>query len=134
MTLGYPDEILPYPAVEYIPLDIDTKLFKTNLNNKHKTKLYIFNNPNDATNILNNFNINYNLNNISFSNNLLILLIGLKAEDIYYRGYNVQIIGNPIPNSCHLFTITNKYFYKDKLVFNFFTSDGEKIISESYQL
>ena len=42
MTLGYPDEILPYPAVEYIPLSIRTKNFTDNWVNRYKNKLFRF--------------------------------------------------------------------------------------------
>jgi len=133
MTLGYPDEILPYPAVEYIPLSIRTKNFNDNWINKYDNKLYILDSQNQSKTVLNRLGIIYP-DNINFNDNLLILLLNGKIEDIYYRGYKVQMIGKQINDSYHLFTITKEYFYKDKLIFNFFLKTGELIAKERYQL
>ncbi|OCL25764.1 hypothetical protein U472_15705 [Orenia metallireducens] len=133
MTLGYPDKILPYPAVEYIPLSIRTKIFSNNWENRYQNKLYVLDNQSKSKSLLSRLGINHP-ENINFNNNLLILLLNGKVEDIYYRGYKVQMIGDSINNSYHLFTITKEYFYKDKLTFNFFLANGELISKERYQL
>ncbi|PRX26482.1 hypothetical protein BX659_12073 [Orenia metallireducens] len=133
MTLGYPDKILPYPAVEYIPLSIRTKKFNDNWANRYQSKLYILDNQTESKAVLNRLGISYP-ENIDFNKNLLILLLNGRVEDIYYRGYKVQMIGKQIDNSYHLFTITKEYFYKDKLIFNFFLETGELIAKERYQL
>ncbi len=133
LTLGYSNEILPYPAIEYIPLDINTKNLELSWSNRYSTKLYILDNMQDTSSTLSFFNIPIPTN-INFKNNLLLLLLNAEVKDIYYRGYKVQMIGQLINNGYHLFAITKRYFYKDKLLFNFYLPTAEKIVSKGYQL
>jgi len=133
LTLGYSDKILPYPAVQYIPLNINTKSFKRNWDNSYPIKLHIFNNLTKAEQTLRFYSINLP-NKINLNNKLLLLLINAKADDIFYRGYKTKIIGNKTNNSYHLFTIPAQYFYKKDLIFNFFLPSGEKMLTENIKL
>ncbi len=133
MTLGYPDSILPYPAVQYIPLDINTKFFTKNWPNNYSVRLHISSDLKKAERTLKFYSLNLP-DKIELNNRLLLILINAKAIDIFYRGYEVQIIGKKEINSHHLFTIPTQYFYKEDLIFNFFLPSGQQILKHYFYL
>ncbi|WP_027339778.1 hypothetical protein [Halonatronum saccharophilum] len=133
LTLGYPNEILPYPAIEYIPLTINNIMDAENWANEHSVKLYIIDSNREQDRVFRMYNIS-KTEPIDFNNNLLILVTNFKVDDIFYRAHRVQTIGNRRENSYHLFTITKRYFYKNRLIFNLYIPDGKKITKRTYQL
>ncbi|MCK8817043.1 hypothetical protein MWH28_06610 [Natroniella sulfidigena] len=133
MPSNYPDNILPYPLVQYIPLRVRTRDFTTNWANNYNQRLFIFDNQKQAQERLAMYNISYP-DNLNLSNRLLLLFLNGQVKEIFYRAYNAQTIVEVIEGSYHLFTIPKQYFYRDTIIFNLFLAEGTKVLSERYQL
>ena len=135
MTAKAYDKIFKYPLVQYIPLDLNNSQqghypftkFKTDIN------IYTYNERKILHKKINQLNLVENY--IIDKNQLAILIINGKIEFIKYRGYEVFMVGKPVAGKFHLFKITDKYFYKDMLVFSFYDGrTGEKIDREFLKL
>ncbi|MCK8826740.1 hypothetical protein MWH25_03145 [Natroniella acetigena] len=133
MPSNYPDHILPYPLVQYIPLTVRTREFNTGWANNYRHRLFIFDNQQQAQKKLNMYNISYP-KGLKFTNQLLLLFLNGRVKEIFYRAYHAQTIIELNEDSYHLFTIPKQYFYKDTIIFNLFLAEGTKVLNERYQL
>jgi|SRR5690554_1857987 len=120
MPFGYSREIFKYPAVQYIPLDLyNESFFPLNIaSNNIKLYLYTETENEELRRRLRSLEIDEN-HNIA-TENIGILLLNGKIELIKYRSREVTMVGRPKPGKYHLFSITSKYFYKDRLIFTLY--------------
>jgi hypothetical protein len=64
---------------------------------------------------------------IDFNERVLVLVTGGQVEEVKYRAHTVYLVGKRVPGSYHLFTLTRRYFYKQRLHFAFFIHSGERL-------
>lgn len=137
MPFGYPKEIFPHPAVQYIPINFHTINLIKNWQPsflQNKVKLHILANSNQAQKFINNYQLpNTEIDQLK-ENELLIIVFNAEVKDIKYRAFKVTMIGHTIDNSAHIFKIKTKYFYKQDLYFNLYTPTGEKLSTETFTL
>jgi len=123
MPFGYSRDIFKYPAVQYIPLDRYNEIIKNTDRNRGTTRAYVYNymENNDLKKKLSylQYNDNYNIQ----KGELAVLILNGKVNLVQYRGYEVIMVGKKLPGTHQLFTVTTKYFYKDKVIFILY--DGE---------
>lgn len=134
MPFGYSDKIFKYPAVQYIPLNL-YDMQKGNYSYSRKNVNFnIFSPPE-------NWELNIQLNKIAPENNnyiikkqqLAILILNGIVDIIKYRAHEVLMVGNIKPGKYQLFKITDRYFYKRKLLFSFYNGkNGERITHEGF--
>ncbi|MBM7623905.1 hypothetical protein [Sporohalobacter salinus] len=136
MSFGYPDEIFPYPAVEYIPINLyDTKLIQNQqIPNKNSTvKIHIFSSLKEAKKISATYQFPILTDNLT-ENELLVIILGGKVDEIKYRNYKVIMIGSKNNNLNHIFKIKTDYFYKEKLFFILYTPEAVKLDTTNFIL
>ncbi|KXS44502.1 MAG: hypothetical protein AWU54_731 [Candidatus Frackibacter sp. T328-2] len=136
MPFGYSDKIFPYPAVQYIPINlyeeriIDDWSYPFN----EEIKLYISSNPAVITKLLDKYHFHsQKINNLA-SNELLIILLNGSINEIKYRGHKVTMVGTYNKNLAHIFKIKNGYFYKQKLNFVIYNAEGKELASKRFNL
>lgn len=117
MPFGYSRDIFKYPPVQYIPLNrLNEKTLKTTRTNE-KQKFYVYDH-------LEKIKLAKKLNFLQYPDSypipegqFAILSLNCIITLIQYRGYEVTMVCRPDPGKYQIFTITDKYFYKDKLIF-----------------
>lgn len=128
MPFGYSKEIFKYPPVQYIPLDIYNERIGNYSIHKNRPRIYVYNylENNELANKLMTLGIHENYQIIK--GQLAILVSNSKVLLNQYRGYEIIMVGNQTPGKYQLYTITDKYFYKDRLAFIFYDgSTNEKL-------
>lgn len=136
MSFGYPDEILPYPAVEYIPINLyDAELITNHqLPNKDSTvRIHIFSNLTEAKEITAAYQLPKLTDNLA-DNELLIIILRGQVDEIKYRNYKVTMIGSKNNKLTHIFKIKTDYFYKEKLIFLLYNPEAVKLATVSFDL
>ncbi|ADL11628.1 hypothetical protein [Acetohalobium arabaticum] len=136
MSFSYPDEIFPYPAVEYIPIDLyDAELIKNHelLNKDSAVKIHIFSNLTEAEEITAAYQLPKLTDNLAEDELLIIILRG-QVDEIKYRNYKVTMIGSKDNRLIHIFKIKTNYFYKEKLLFLLYNPDAVKLATERFNL
>jgi hypothetical protein len=122
--------IFPFPAVQYIPMAV-TSICQGDLNAALPTQLIV------GTEIIKWRTLLWQDYGIalpeSFSDDSLpVLALNLKVDAVKYRGFFVTMIGQNTPGYYQLFTLPRRYFYKNKLYFEFFDGrNGECLASYS---
>ncbi|SRR6056297_3547409 len=128
MHSGNYDKIFKYPAVHYIPLRIYDENIIKNIYTKKNLHLYIY-----TSSMIKDLRKQINFPYIILDNELGILIINAKINFIKYRGYEIFLVGFKTPGYSQLFKITQKYFYKDHLIFSFYEeSTGQRLITRRY--
>lgn len=126
MPFGYSRDIFKYPPVQYIPLDPYNERFGSfgKLNSKINIYVFSISEEDKLVTKLNQMGIKeeYNINNDEIG----VLVLSGKVNLIQYRGYEVIMVGTLKSQSYHLFTVTDKYFYKDNLIFTFYNGETSK--------
>ncbi len=132
MTFGFPDNIFRYPAVQYIPLRMKhAKVFDHSYVNR-QTRLYVFK-PEKQTSLYRILK-QYNITNPDYrimENQLAVLIINGNIKTIKYRKFEVILVGSMTTGRLHLFQITEKYFYENILIFNFYDQYTGNIITST---
>lgn len=128
MPFGYSRKIFKYPAVQYIPLDRYNEKVRNTDRTFGTTRAYVYNykENDDLKKRLNYLQLdeNYNIK----KGELAVLILNGKVNLVQYRGYEVIMVGKEAPGTYHLFTVTTKYFYKDKVIFILYNGDTSERI------
>lgn len=131
-------KILDYPVVQYITIKPWELLYKANWLDPApagEPRLYISNNWQELSALLENYKINHNLNSSEPSTgNMYLRTHNMKVLDIKYRTYSVVLIGEREPNSFHIYRITTRDFYRDSLNFMLFDESGNLVQSKVVSL
>jgi hypothetical protein len=131
LPFGYSKKIFKYPAVQYIPLEMQSSMNKQ-FSPQGKLDLKIYNSSNE--NLLNNKikRINFKTKYKISQNQLAILIINGYVDIVKYRGYEVYIVGYVKPGTVNLFKVTTEYFYKDRILFAFYDGTDEERIEQIF--
>ena len=132
MATDFPEKIFKYPLVQYIPLDLYESRkgnypyarFKPDINLYTPQESEVLHKKIKQLNINNEYSIT--------ENQLAFLIINGYIDFIKYRGYEVFMVGQKKEGKFHLFKITDKYFYKDMLVFSFYDGNTGERIDRAY--
>jgi hypothetical protein len=126
--------VFPFPAVQYIPMTVTT--IQEGIINKSNT-------PTPSSQLIAGAEL------IKWSsllahdheielpkkfpvNSFPVLALNLKVSAVKYRGYFVTMIGRKNHGYYQLFTLPQRYFYKDKLCFELFDETaGERLAKYS---
>ena len=129
MAFGYSDDIFRYPLVQYIPLRLNNPLEFEHSAKNRQTRFFIYkyNEQSLLQKKIQEYNINENY--VIPEKNLAFLVINGIIDIIKYRSHEVIMVGKIFPGKLHLFNITSQYFYKNRLVFNFYQGKTAKIIA-----
>lgn len=120
MPFGYSREIFKYPTVQYIPLDPYNERFGSSNKLSNKINIFLFS-PSEEAKLREKLKQPGIEENYSIDNGEVgVLVLNGKVNLIQYRGYEVIMVGSLKPHYFHLFTIADKYFYKDGLIFTFY--------------
>ena len=133
MSFGYPKEIFPYPAVQYIPINY----YNLEINPTQAAlppQIYVFSKLSRANQIASRYNMSLASSKELQSNELLLMTIGAQVEDIKYRAYRVIMLTSQPKNLIHTFKITTDYFYKDRLVFILYQTSGAQLATQRFNL
>ncbi|ACL70887.1 hypothetical protein [Halothermothrix orenii] len=134
MPFGYPKEIFKYPPIQYIPLNLNRLEQGNSPFNSESInfELYTYREKQQLLNKLRLLNIDkdYDFN----QEEIAILVFNTRVDLIKYRGYEVIMVGEIIKNYFQLFTITTRYFYKDRILFNLYNGDTAEVLDrESFE-
>ena len=129
MSFGYSRDIFRYPVVQYIPLARYNSEIISRERNSGRRSFYVYN-------YLQSTELNQRLVNLSYGESyhynkdqLAIIVYNYKIDIIKYRGHDVIMVGEESPGEYHIFAITTKYFYKDKLAFILYDGESSQRIS-----
>jgi len=131
------ETIFPFPAVQYIPLTIDT-LEQGDIN---PSKV----NPQFSQLIIGNDILGWrNLSRQKFQielperfpdESIAVLVFGATVDAVKYRGYFVTMTGREKPGYYQLFTMPRRYFYKNNLCFELFdAATGKRLGKQNVTL
>ncbi|MCK8824980.1 hypothetical protein [Fuchsiella alkaliacetigena] len=133
MSFGYPKEIFPYPAVQYIPINyynLEINPSQVALN----PQIYVFSELARANQIASRYNMSLASANELQSNELLLMSIGAQVEDIKYRAYRVIMVTSQTESLIHTFKIKTDYFYKNRLIFILYQATGAQLATQRFNL
>lgn len=134
MSFGQ-DKIFPRPAVEYIPLYLETLGQGEIKTGPVPTGLVIMETSAEAVARVKQFlGEDFSLQLPEEEGYLLVLASNLYVTLARYRGFVVTMVGEQRPGQFHLFRLTKKYFYKNKLFFEVYNVAAERLTWASYQL
>ena len=136
MVQDIPDNILDYPLVQYIPLRLYNQL--KGEHNFSSSYLYITIYNSKEEDKLNRKISNYELPQDNYKiekDYLAVLIFNGNVNLIKYRGYEVFMIGSPKKQHIHLFKVTTRYFYKNRLIFTLYDNQtGNRLKRERFNL
>lgn len=124
--------IFPYPAVQYIPLEV-TVIHQGDLDTLRTltlpTQLII---GNDLLKWKEHLAEEYRITlPEEFAKaSLPFLALNLKIGTVKYRGYFITMTGQKIPGYYQLFTLPRRYFYKNNLYFEVFDELTSKCLTK----
>lgn len=122
--------ILDHPIVQYIPLSKDPIVTLENypLVSGSLHNIRVFNEPSDLRPTLNRYELDSEIiRTIDWERELPILSLNLELIDLMYRTNKVVATGSSSPNFLGLFTVNRGYFYRDKIFFSVFDTEGRQI-------
>lgn len=135
MPFGYSRDIFRYPPVQYIPLDPFQERIGSYTHHFDRTRLYIY--PPSERDALHkvvqrlNLKENYSLG----KGEIAVLVFNGKVQLVQYRGYEVILVAKKNPGYYHLFKVTDRYFYKDRLIFVLYNGENsEKLDWKRYEI
>lgn len=114
--------IFPFPAVQYIPLNLDVirqaplTAAKARV---HLPQLVIGSEVESCRSFLTQ-DFEINLPSGFPPDSLPILALNLKIDDVKYRGFFVTMTGQPALGNYQLATLPRRYFYKKNLFFELY--------------
>lgn len=128
-------DIFKYPAVEYIPLTITTLALNPAWAPERPDQVTLFVLADEAAlqEELTRLGIPP-AGQVDFTRDLVLLTLGYQLGAAYYRGQETILLGEPLPHGYHLSTIPCHYFYKDRIQFALYNSDGGILARASLKL
>ena len=133
MSFGYPKEIFPHPAVQYIPLNhYDLEISQIQMANQ--PQIYVFTDLLTAHQAASRYHISLSSSQKLKNNELILMVIGAQIEDIKYRAHRVIMLTSKAESLVHLFKIKTDYFYKDKLIFILYKATGAKLATQRFNI
>ncbi|HPT86950.1 MAG TPA: hypothetical protein PL004_03725 [Bacillota bacterium] len=123
-------KIYPFPAVQYIPLQITPVCSGPILHSTPRTQqpqLLVGQEISKWQDIL---RTEYGLDQIPVStvDTFPIIALNLEIDDAKYRSFYVTMTGRKSPGHYHVYTLPRKYFYKNNLFFELFDLQTEQRI------
>lgn len=110
-----PSEIFEFPAVEYIPIPIDTLVSgRVPSVEPAGVTLADLKDAGHAERVLTRLNLALVPGREpNFRDNLVFLSLNADVEQCHYRAYQTLMVGQIRPGTCQVFQVTKRYFYKD---------------------
>jgi len=125
-ALAFNEKIFKYPPVQYIPLAIYT-LARDVVGTANNPQVRVWQDQRSMEENLSRQTVPLPTAPIDFRERLVVLVTGGQIEDVKYRAHTVYLVGKRIPGAYHLFALTRRYFYKQRLYFAFFVHSGERL-------
>jgi hypothetical protein len=125
-ALAFNEKIFKYPPVQYIPLAIYT-LERDTMGSSNSTQARVWQDQRSMEEDLSRQPFPLPTTPIDFNERVLVLVTGGHIDEVKYRAHTVYLVGKRIPGAYHLFTLTRRYFYKQRLHFAFFIHSGERL-------
>lgn len=121
--------VLDHPLVQYIPLNKDPIVTKTDYPLAGtRFNVRAFNRPEDLRPTLNKFQLDVEiLRMINWEKELPIISTNMILNELLYRTNKVLVLAESRPKFMELFTVNKTYFYRDKIYFSVFDEKGRRM-------
>jgi hypothetical protein len=128
-ALSFNEKIFKYPPVQYIPMSIYTLERDPNPvpGAGTNTQVRVWQDKKSMEAELSRQPFPLPTTPIDFKERIVVLVTGGQIDYVKYRSHTVFLVGRQVPGSYHLFYLTRRYFYKQRLHFSFFNNSGDRL-------
>ena len=128
-ALSFNEKIFKYPPVQYIPLEINTleQGFESTPGAGKHTQVRVWQDEERMEDDLGQQPFPLPAAPVNFQEQLVVLVAGGHIDEVKYRAHTVYMVGEQVPGSYHLFSLSKHRFYKQRLHFAFFVESGERL-------
>ncbi|MGI6575398.1 MAG: hypothetical protein ACOX3A_06065 [bacterium] len=129
-AMSFNPDIYKHPPVQYIPLYLYNIEFDSNWRNNGQDRrpyVQVWQTEAEMRQGLSRLGVPFPPTAVDFSSRTTVLVLNGQVQDVKYRAYTVYLVGKEIPGAYHLFSLTRRYYYKDRLHFIFFNHRGDRL-------
>lgn len=121
-----PAHVFEYPAVEYIPIFVQTLgVWRAPAAAATGPKLVVAEHPGRLQDLLVRLGIAVALPAIDWSRDLVVLALNVTAGECFYRDYKAILLGAAQPGAVQLFLLDTERMYKDSVQLVLHDAAGE---------